>query len=240
MRIALQAGIPQRMVPPASRELTRWTLVRSEAEAHAIETPWITLHTSSDDAITPGSWLARLAVRLFGPSLLHAGSNANMVVIASVVSVLMGVVAAWFGYITVGLFFAGLGWTIRNAAALLSRVEHDSLQSTPTRWPREAVFGWVFDAVLIMLISWGMPQHPWDMTLERAFPPLVLVGLLRLLPRAFDARLMAWLEDRLVLTLVLVATSIAGALDESVYLLAAALALSGIAFPRNSSRITSV
>jgi hypothetical protein len=244
LRIALQAGVPQRMVPQASRDSARWTLVRTEAEAHAVEVPWIKLHTASSGVMTPGSWVARFAVRAFGPALLHAGSNANSLAAAAAALILIGLGAGWFGYITFGLILAGIGWTMRQAAALLTRVERDSLQAAQSSWPREAAFGWVFDGLLVVLLGWAMATQPWQPMLERYFPALVLVGMIRLLARAIDSRWTVWLEDRLLLTLVLAAASLSGVLGQGVYLLGAALALGGIALPRSSvlrssQRITS-
>ena len=240
MRIALQAGVTQKMVPPASRETARWTLVRDEAEAHAIETPWMVLHTATKVAVTPGRWIARLVVRRIGPSLLHAGSNANIIVLAAAVTMLMSIGAGWFGYAAAALMLAGFGWTIRQSAALLSRVEHDSLQSAPSRWPREVVFSWLFDCALVAILCWGIDRPLWQTPLEHIFPPLMLVSLLRLLPRMADTRWAVWLEDRLLGVLVLATAAIAGALGETVYITAVTLALAGIVAPRISSQITRV
>jgi hypothetical protein len=40
-RIALQGGVPQRLLPAVALAEGRWTLVRSEVEAHAAESHWI-------------------------------------------------------------------------------------------------------------------------------------------------------------------------------------------------------
>ncbi len=232
MRIALQSGTAQRLVPNAARDSLRWTLVRSEAEAHAVETPWIQLHTISADAITPGGWLARQAVRAFGPTLLHAGSNANYVIMAAGAMILLAVGAGWFGYATMALMLAAAGWLLRRTGGLLSRVEHDSLQNAPTRWPREAGFGWLYDGLIVTVLAWGISAYPGQMLHERAFPPMMLLALLRILPRAVEGVWTMWLHDRMLLTLMLAAASFGGVLWQAVLLMAVALALTGIVLPR--------
>ncbi len=231
-RIALQAGIAQRVIPSELRDGARWSMLRNEAEAHAIEAPWIRLHTGTIHATTPARFLAIQAVRRLGPALLHAGTGPNSVILAGAMLVLIAMGLGWFGFVAASLIIGGIGWTLRKSAGLLSRVERDSLQDAPGRWPGQVVFGWVFDCALVALIGWGLPLAPQDPLIHRYFPPLMLLGLSRVLPRAIPNRWTAWLSDRLVLTVGLAVASAAGVLGYTVYAAAIALALAGVELPR--------
>ena len=96
-RIALQAGVPQRMVPPQAREGAAWTLVRDEDEAHGLVAAWFRLHLGSPGAAAPGALAARALVRSLGPMLLHAGSGASVVTLGAGVLLLLALLAAWLG-----------------------------------------------------------------------------------------------------------------------------------------------
>ncbi len=233
LRIALQSGVAQRMVPPPARAPARWSLVRTEAEAQLIEAPWIGMHTAVPGKLTTGNWIARQFVRSFGPALLHAGTSANALPGAALALILLGIGSGWFGITWLGLLFAGIAWTLRKSAALLLLVERDSLRTDQPRWQNADLFGWSFDGVLVGLVGWGMALHPWQTLLERGFAPVILVSLLRLLPRVFGMGWTVWLEDRLVLCLLLGLASLAGFLGLFVQVLAMALAIAGIALPRN-------
>lgn len=238
LRIALQAGSPLRNLPAGLLESGRWSLVRTDPEAHAVEAGWIRLHTSSGDAVTAGTGAALLAVRSFGPSLLHAGSGGNHVAAGAFALAALAFIAAWLGSTALALVLAGLAWVARKAAELLLRVERDSRTMAPGRLPREAAFGWAFDAMLVVILGWGMAaDRMWAAspgTLERFFPAFVLVALVRLVPRAFEGRWTDWLADRMLLCLILAVATIGGILEPAVLVLAAALALSGAAWPRRN------
>jgi hypothetical protein len=230
-RIALQSGIAMREVPAAAREGVRWRLVRDEVEAQAAEGAWIRLHMGEGRATSPGVLLARLAVRALGPALLHAGSGSRNVAIAAGAILLMALGAGWLGSIAIGFLLCAAAWVLRRCAGLLARIERDSL-NIPHASPLQArIVGTLLDVELVLLVVWGDPFVPWKTLLERVFPPLILLGLTRLLPRAFDRPWTAWLEDRALLSLLLAFAAAAGVLGEAVQVIALALALAGIALP---------
>ena len=232
MRIALQSGVTRRMVPVEAREPARWSLLRDEAQAHAVEAPWIALLTGAAQSATPAEMLATLAVRRIGPALLHAGTRPGVVTAAGGAMVLIGMGLGWFGLIAPGLVCAGIGWTLRKAAALLLRVQRDSLSDAPSRWPGPLLFGWVFDLMMVALLGWGLPAAPGETSLARYFPPFMLLCLTRVIPRTMPGRWAAVLGDRLLLMCVLALASAGGVLNAAVYALAIGLALAGIELPR--------
>lgn len=237
-RVALQAGIAQRMVPLEMRDGAHWRLVRDEAEAHIIESGWIDLYLQHSQTMSPGAAISRLGVRAFGPALLHAGSGGNAVAAAAGTMLLIGLGAGWFGAAALALLFCGIAWLLRCAAHLLSRIERVSLSLPPSRLPRQFLFGWLLDAILVLLIVWSVRPIAWQSWPEFALGPLVLVCLLRILPRVFDRGWTAWLQDRALLCILLAAAAAFGILRETVEAMAAFAALAGALFARAGSRLT--
>ena len=139
----------------------------------------------------------------------------------------------------------GLAWLLRRVAGLLLRIERELLGLPPERWSREAIFGWLLDAVIVATLAWS-PQNPvWAGLFERLFGPVMLLCVLRLLPRIFAGRWISWTADRAVLAALLAVASTAALLIPAVHGFAAVLALAGIAMPLNragsgESRLTRV
>ena len=237
LRIALQAGVPQRAVPDDVRLGGHWLLVRDEAEAHAAEDSWMARHTQGGGK-TPGPLLARILVRRFGPALLHGGGGAGMVVIIAVVLATIGFGATWFGYGAAGFGLAGLAWLLGRTAALLERIQRESLSLRSSFPLRQLLFDGGYDALLVAMLVMVLPVLPGEVLAERCFAPLVLIGLLRLLPRGFPARWSDWAEDRLMLTILLVVALLGRVIDAGVPALVAMLLTAGLVLPRDADRIT--
>jgi hypothetical protein len=236
LRIALQVGIPQVLVPDDISMGGRWLLLRDEAEAHAAEQAWMNRHTA-EPAQSLGRMLARLGVRRFGPALLHAGSGTNAVAVAAFCIALIGLGAGWLGFIAVGLVCCAAGWVIRKAGALLGKIQQDSL-GLPTAWVlREFLFDWIIDAIIIALLVMAVQRPEWSLS-DRAFAPVMLVGLLRILSPSFPLPWSAWMSDRLVLAVVLAGFIAGGASQIGIQLLSGALLLAGLVAPRAVSGIT--
>ena len=239
-RIALQAGIEQRALPAEARDGLRWKLVRNEGEAHAAEAGWIALHLDGDGPVTPGTALARFAVRSFGPAILHAGTGGDMLAIAASAVILLSLGAGWIGWTIAALAVWTLAWILRRSAALLTAVERESMALAPLRWPRESLFGWIHDAALIAILAWNTVPVEGNSLWQRLFAPLMLLCLVRLLPRLSDRNWTAWLLDRSLLVLVLTLAAATGWLAEAVPGLAAVLALAAILLPSSLLRLTRV
>lgn len=236
-RIALQAGLRPRALPAFGQPGQFWTLVRSEDEAHAIEPLWIHQRTSDGAPLGPSRWLARAAVRGLGPALLHAGSSPLTVVIAAAAVALLALGAGWFAWAALGLGFCALGWVLRESAALLARIDSDA--GRPHRGlDSRTTYGWMIDGIIVALAGWGSNPGAWHGDYGRYFPALMLVALLRILPRSLGPRAAAWLEDRALLALGLAAAILAGLGSAAIHLGAVAAALAGILLPPLASRLT--
>ncbi len=238
-RIALQAGIAQTPIPAAGQRGPIWALVRSDAEAHAIEPLWIRLRTQDDAATGPSRWLALLGVRRLGPALLHAGSGATPLAAGAATLALLGLGAGWFGLIPLGLSLCGLGWVLRLATTSIARIEADEGGVLLAGLRRAGAYGWLIDGILIALAGWSVPVAGGQLGYERYFPAFMLIALLRLLSRSLGREWSGWMEDRGVLALLLaLATSTAFA-PEAIRGAAVLLALAGILLPRGDLRLTS-
>ncbi len=237
-RIALQAGVPTVAVPAAAREGARWRLIRGEHEAHASESGWIRLHMGVEAQATPGRLLARIGVRTLGPALLHAGSGSRIAAAATIAMMLMALGSGWLRFGSAGFLLCALAWVLLLATAKLARVERDSLDPRPMTVLRKQVVAWLIDAELILLIMWNTPDRPGSTLAEQAFAPIMLLCLVRLLPRALDRPWTGWVRDRLVLAALLAFAGTLGALGGATQLLALLLALAGILIPRSKARLT--
>lgn len=237
-RIALQAGVPQRNLPPLGQDGIFWTLVHDERDAHALEPAWIRQRTGGGEDFNPSRGLALLAVRSFGPALLHAGSGAGAVAIAAAVLAVLGLGAGWFGLIGFGLLLAALGWILRESAVLLARIQADTPAPGLIGLGSRTVYAWLADGIIITLITWAAATGPLMMNHDRLFPPLMLFALLRIIPRVTRHRWAAWLEDRALIALGLAGAVIAGVCSEAVHVAALLLAIAGIAMPREQMRLT--
>ncbi|MDE2595304.1 MAG: hypothetical protein KGL44_00350 [Sphingomonadales bacterium] len=239
-RIALQAGVPQRLLSTEPRETGRWMLVRDEIEAHAAERVWIRQHTSLAGAATPSEFVARQAIRSFGPALLHANSGGSALVIGAIFLALLALGAGWFGYPVIAFLFCALAWLVRKAGALLARIEADSMHRPRSRLASKVLYEAVVDGIVVVVVCWTLPVVLVPGAFYRAFAPIMLVALVRLAPRVVERRWSGWLGDRALLALVLAGAASAGVLSEAVQVLAVLLALLATLLPAAPERITAV
>ncbi len=239
-RIALQTGVTQRMLPAGLRESGAWRLLRDEGEAHLAEGEWFRQHTGITAASSISEIAARAAVRSIGPALMHSGSGGNAVGILAVVAALLALGAGWSQWTATALFLCVIADVSRRAACLLLRIERSSLTLTRSVLPRQLIFGWGLDIVLVLILSWSQPLAPDGGLFAHAFPAIMLVTMLRLLPQLLHTRWVHWLEDRglFALALGVIVVTAGGVPSGLVAALAVGLALIGAAWPDRPSRLT--
>ena len=232
-RLALQAGVPQRLLPPQAYEAGCWNLVRSEAEAQDVEPLWIRLLTASPGRATPSLVIARRAVRLLGPALLHAGSSGTVVAIGGGVACALGLVLGWFGHGGLGLGFCALGWVQFMAASLFGRVERRGLRLAAPSLAPMMVYGVVMDGVLGLMLVWDAALNIGPLWL-RMFVAVMVLGRARLTVLVRPAAV--WLEDRALMAIVLGLAAAVGRLGPGMALVALAMLIYGLLrAPRPSS-----
>lgn len=240
-RIALQAGVVSREVPVELRNTRQWRLVRDEGDAHALEEELVRWRLGSDFVPTPGRYLARWGVLAFGPALLHSTSASQVARIASLAGLVLAFGAAWLGAYVTALLLCALAALLHHGATMLKRVERAMLgPDRPTYW-REEALGWSIDIVLVLLLAWhgaagGPVAAGWH---DHLFAPVMLVLVTRLLPRILGRTWPAWIEDRVVLSLVLVVAAAGGLLGPAIEIASALLALAGLVLHGGRARITS-
>jgi hypothetical protein len=237
-RIALQAGVAMQEVPASARDGARWRLIRDEAQAQAVEDDWLRLHMGERGAPTPVTLLSRFGLWTLGSSLLHAGNGSRVALAAAFAAVLMGFGAGWLDFAVVGFVLLALAAVLRESAAILRRIERTSLSLPPSSLAPEDLLGGLIDLAVVALVVWRTPAMPWDALAERVFAPVMLVILVRLAPRLADRVVAPWIEDRVVLALLLAVAAGTGFLPEGVQLLALLLALAGLLFPGGKPRLT--
>lgn len=229
-RIALQNGVPQRQIAVAEASARRWVLVRSDAEAHALEPGWIAERMRGDGSNAPGSWLARAAARRFGPALLHSGGGKRATFAAAGFMTLLGLGAGWFGLVSAGLGACAVGWIAARVACELVEVERGALLQRPGRVPWQVLFDWLSDIALMILAGWGIGASPPSAWGQQYFAPFMVIAFARLIPHITQNRWARWLDDRLLLAALLLAAQLSGAPLVGTQALALALAVIAIVF----------
>ncbi len=233
-RIALQAAVPLRTIPPHDQPDAIWTLVYSEAQAERLEAHWIEARIQPDAGAKPTQWLMRHAVRAFGATLLESAGGMGSLLAGAGLLLVLAMGAGWFGYAMIGLILvvlSGMLWTMR---AMIVRIA-----PTPGggHWLGTA-FEFVTDAALVALATWGTAALTGEPMLGRIFPALLLLILLRLVAGLAPPRWSGWLEDRNLLALVLGGAVALHATGAVVQFLAVTIAGLGILFSHKKTRLT--
>lgn len=238
LRIALQAGVAQRPLPPKGLSDGFWTLLTSEEQAHALEPLWIRRRIRHVRPFNPTRGLARLLVRSFGPALLHAGSGSRVVFGGAIVLQALAFGTGWLGWPGAALILAALGWLLGEATVVLRRIEADRLVPAGAGLDWHRLFDGATDALLVALIAWAMPVLPGQGALAHYFPALILIALLRIVPRLLPQAWVYWLEDRALLALLVALALLAGVAAPVVYGVALLLSACGILWPQAGNRLT--
>ncbi len=238
LRLALQTGVPTRSIGSGETGTQVWTVLRSETDAHTIEPIWIRDRTETDDPSYPTRILALAIVRRMGASLLHAGSGAAHLAIASAMLVALALAAGWLGYFAVGLIFCAIGWLCREIASLLARIAPEGLDARNQMLGYIGIYRWLVDAVIIALLGWGTNAPASGAGADQFFPAFILIALVRIVPGFIDRGWTAWLWDRSLFGLGLGVAVASGWGSSAIYLAAVALSVVAIWFARAPTRLT--
>ncbi|MFN5779554.1 MAG: hypothetical protein ACK44O_08780, partial [Novosphingobium sp.] len=125
-----------------------------------------------------------------------------------------------------------------EATVVLQRIEADRIVPPGRRFSLHGLFEWAVDVLLVALIAWAIPAGPWLGLIERLFPPVMLLALLRIVPRVLRQGWTAWLQDRALLAILIGLGLLAGLGAPLIYGLAALLAACGILWPQGPARLT--
>ncbi|MFS0849422.1 hypothetical protein AB3M93_08135 [Novosphingobium panipatense] len=231
-RIALQSGTTMREVPAAARAGAGWRMIRSEAEAYALEDEWMRSRFAQDGARTPGRTIARFAVLSFGSSLLHAGNASDVVSVAVIVTLLIAAGAGWLGVLWCAFALVAVSWLLVEASRLLRAAERQALGQPAPPIPRADALVWLVDVAFAGLILLDTPRFPGEPVLAWLCTPAILLMLLVLLPRVAAGRVSGLAGDRALLGLLLAFASGFGQVLLVVKGLSACLVAAALVLPR--------
>lgn len=231
MRIALQSGVGMREIPADVRAGAKWRMIRSDAEAHAVETEWLRTRFDDGERMSPGQAIARRGVIAFGSSLLHAGNASNALSAAAVGALAIAGGLAWFSVLWMAFLFAALAAIFVDASRLLRGAERQALGQLPPAIPRATALGWLIDTSLGLLILSGVTRLFGESLLSWMFPAAMLMMLLALIPRIVAGPLSRIAGDRTLLGVALALAAGFGQVELLVEVLAIALVILGMALP---------
>lgn len=230
-RIALQTGVTMREVSATARAGSGWRMIRSEAEAYALEDEWLRSRFGEGSCSSPGRAVARFGVLSFGTSLLHAGNASNAVSAAVLVCVAIAAGLGWFGLIWGGFAFAAIAWLLVEASRLLRAAERHALGQPSPAIPRADAMVWLVDTAFAALILLATPRFPGEPVLAWLCVPAILMMLLVLAPRITGGPFTGWIADRALLGLILAVASGFGQVLLVVRLLSVGLVLAALLLP---------
>jgi hypothetical protein len=199
LRIARQAGVPER--PLAERELAegRWQIVRTAEAARANEPAWLRRRLPPVSPFRPTAWMARALMRRFGSRWMSGGRAALAFPATALATLTGGMVAAWFGLPALAfavLVPAALAIEAGDAFGLLGRSIFAS-ESRRSRVPFVLRLTW--DVLLVAIGALSIDSS----RAHRLFAPLVTGGLLHVPPALPESGWRALAGDRGLLAALL-------------------------------------
>jgi hypothetical protein len=216
LRIALQARVPERLLPEAVLGNGSWSLAGAPEQLAQREATWLGTQLTPASLFAPGSWLVRRAVAHSGAELLRRGTKPALFGFGAALVAAGGVASAWQHWPATGLLVAGLGWLFAEAGGGLRAIAAAGIRTRESRaWPWK-LLGCAIDAAFVAIVALTGGQ----VLPEALFAPLVLFGLLRIAPRLVPAKVATALGDRAVLAIVLAIAAAAGGLLATVQVLA--------------------
>lgn len=237
LRIALQGGVQQRLLPDSIRASGHWLMVRGEAAAHAAELEWVERQTRGQGR-SPGNQIAAFLVRRFGPSLLHAGGGARAFILAALALAGFAGVAQWFEYGAAALGLCGLAWVSHRAGQMLDRIRVDAVGGQESIVARGQPFGVLLDCVIAAALAFSTKGYGDEPLWHRAVMPVVFLGLVSLVSRGEGIPWRNGLRDRLLLCALLAAIVAGGIAVWAVPALALALLAAAILVPTRLTGLT--
>ena len=206
LRIARQAGIPERQLPESELVEGRWVLLRNAAQAIAAEPGWLRRRLPPASPWHPTAWLARTLLRRFGVGATASTRAGPLARAAAVLAILGALASAWFGYPLGGLILlalAVLAIELGDGIAQLTRPSFAG-EAPPSRLSRGLRLA--LDAALVAVGALALPGalH------RRLFLALLPVGLLHVPLPAGSRAWRALFEDR---ALVIAALALAVGFD---------------------------
>ena len=236
LRIALQAKVAERRLPEALLADGSWAMVRSRNEAAEAERAWMKRNLPETQRNRPARWLALKALRPMAVRLLEEGRSSAFLAAAAAGLLAGGIALSAMGWAIAAFVLAALGVFAGELSASVIRLAAGPLGPAPRSRLLTAGLSVLIDVSLAACAVLAIEQG-W---LHRLFPPLALLGLLRVLRPETSPGPAALIGDRLLLALVLALAAALGFLEAA--LMALVLAVIGLEAARKTgkTRITAV
>jgi len=203
LRIARQAGVPERPLPESELSERRWQIVRTAEAAAALEPAWLRRRLPAVSPFRPTAWLARAVLRRTGSTLAGSRRAAAGLAAGAVLAVLGGLAAGWFGMPSLAFAALAAAALLTEAGEALDLLGRSIFQAQTRPSRRFFIMLAIFDAALVaigFLAIDGSRAH-------RVFAPLAAVGLLRIMPPWPERGWRALAADRGLVALLLALAS---------------------------------
>lgn len=153
LRIALMAGVVTRGVDPAALGDMRWTIVRTNSDAQAIEKQRLRRSLAEAKGRAPGRALAGFAVSRLGSRLFEADRSPALVWWGALVPAAAAIALAAFSFHGAALFALALTWLMVRGAVILDAADRQGriASALPDRKPDLALLG--IDLLLLVVLA---------------------------------------------------------------------------------------
>ncbi len=234
LRIALQGRVALRNLPEAVLSEHRWGLITGHGQIDELEPEWLRRHAAQPSVFAPGRAAARLLVRRAGSSLLAKGWRPWGLTAAAVACAGMGIAAAWLALPLAGILLCALGWMVLEGGQALSAIDHADSGADEGPDRIAAAASYAVDCAFIAVLAFALAGS-WT---ERFYPPLILLGMVRIGGGLIGAKWAEFIQDRALLALVLALAIFANALLPSIELMTLALIAAILGLIRGSAQLT--
>jgi hypothetical protein len=215
VRIALQARVPEKRLPEGLLADGSWSV---PSDAAVTEPAWLKRHASTSRSFAPTEWLGQQALRPLASRLLAAPRAVEGLALAAVAVLAGAILAAWYGWSTVGFGLVPVGALLVDAVAGLAQLRDAPFGRTKRR-SLTGLLPWLIDATILACAVLSI-EGSW---LHRLFPPLVLLGTLHALRPATRSNWAILPGDRGLLAVLLAIAAAFGVVEPAIMLLALGL-----------------
>lgn len=199
LRIAVQARLPERAIPEKLLVSGQWMLLRPGAELAEQEAAWLDsrIERHGDGSATGG--LAAMAVRTIPREKIGGRRLVSGLMLAAVVLAAGGAaIASQFGMAGTGILLLAPAALSLGLAGLLKGLQGDTWAPRKSAGRGKQVILAILDITLIFMVYHAI-SGTWN---ERIFPPLMLVGLIRLGAHVLPPRIASFAADRALIALI--------------------------------------
>ncbi|MGX7895155.1 hypothetical protein [Tsuneonella sp. HG222] len=203
LRIARQAGVPEKELPEAELAEGRWVLLRTAEQGVAAESGWLRRRLPAVSPWRPTAWLARTLLRRFGSASTdrsHLKSGAKAVAGLAIAG---AVAAAWYAAPLAGFALLALALLAIEFGDAAARLERPSFAGEASPSKVSAGLRIALDLALIVVGALAIPGalH------RRIFLAILPVALLQLWPGGNRADWRSLATDRMLVIAALALTT---------------------------------